>query len=61
MGLKRPAVTWQLDNGPVFDNCIGEITFEGEQATLCIERAVVGDDGEHEISVVFDADLSAPR
>jgi hypothetical protein len=59
--VKRPSVTWQLDHGPVFDNCIGEITFDGEQATLCIERAVVGGEGGHEIDVVFDADLSAVR
>ena len=56
---KRPSVRWQLDHGPVFDNCIGEITFDGDQATLCIERAVVGDDGEHEIDVAFDADLAS--
>jgi len=61
VGNKRPTVRWQLDNGPVFDNCIGELTFDGERATVCIERAVVGDDGEHVIDAVFDADLSAAR
>ena len=55
---KRPALEWQLDHGPVFDNCIGELTFDGEAASVCIERAVVGPEGDNEIDVVFDADLS---
>ena len=61
VGNRRPPVRWQLDNGPVFDNCIGELTFEGERATVCIERAVVGTDGEHVIDAVFDAELTAVR
>jgi hypothetical protein len=56
-----PAVTWQLDQGPVFDNCIGEITFDGDDAKLSIERALVGNNGENELEVVFDAHLSAVR
>jgi hypothetical protein len=58
---KPPAVTWHLDQGPVFDNCIGEITFDGDDATLRIERALVGDDGDNAIDVVFDANLSEVR
>jgi hypothetical protein len=58
---KPSVVRWELDHGPVFDNCIGEITFDGDDAKLCIERAVLGDDGENEIDVVFEADLSAAR
>ena len=56
---KPSVVRWELDHGPVFDNCIGEITFDGDDAKLCIERAVVGSDGDNEIEVVFEADLSA--
>jgi hypothetical protein len=56
-----PAVRWQLDHGPVFDNCIGEITFDGDDADLCIERALVGHDGRNELDVVFDTHLSAAR
>jgi hypothetical protein len=56
---ERPTVTWQIDQGPVFENCIGEITFDGDDAKVCIERAVVGDDEENEIGVVFEAALSA--
>jgi hypothetical protein len=58
---KPPVVTWQLDQGPVFDNCIGEITFDGDDAKLSIERAVVGNDGENVFELVFDAHLSAVR
>ena len=54
-------VTWQLDHGPVFDNCVGELTFEGENAKLCIERALVGDDDENGIEIVFEVDLTANR
>jgi hypothetical protein len=58
----RPStVTWRLDRGPVFDNCIGELTFDGDDAMVCIERALVGDDGENELDVVFEAQLSGSR
>lgn len=57
----RPSVQWQLDDGPVFDNCIGELTFDGDVAKVCIERAVIGEAGDNEIDVVFDAELTAGR
>jgi hypothetical protein len=52
-------VTWQIDHGPVFANSVAEITFDGDDATLCIERALAGEDGHNEIEVAFDVELSA--
>ncbi len=56
-GGRRPALEWNLDHGPVFANCVGLLTFEGETATVCLERATADDDGAERLDVVFEVDL----
>ncbi|HWM18820.1 MAG TPA: hypothetical protein VNO51_03980, partial [Ilumatobacteraceae bacterium] len=57
-GGRRPTVRWDLDHGPIFENCVGVLSFDGDAATVCLERATVEDDGgAHRLEVVFDVDL----
>ena len=58
-GGRRPDLSWDLDHGPVFDNCVGMLTFDGEAATVCLERATADDDGTERLDVVFEVDLGA--
>ena len=58
-GGRRPKLNWDLDHGPVFDNCVGILTFDGEAATVCLERATADDDGTEHLEVVFEVDLGA--
>ena len=58
-GGRRPTLSWHLDNGPIFDNCVGILTFDGEAATVCLERATAGDDGIERLDVVFEVDLGS--
>jgi hypothetical protein len=56
----RPGVLhWRLDNGPVFDNCLGELTYDGDHATARLERATADDDGEPRLAIAFEVDLGA--
>jgi len=56
----RPAVTWSIDRGPVFDNCIGELTFQGRRAGLTVYQArPLDDNGRPAFEPVFDIDLVA--
>ena len=41
----------------MFDNCVGMLTFDGEAATVCLERATADDDGTEHLEVVFEVDL----
>jgi hypothetical protein len=56
-GGRRPALDWDLDHGPFFDNCVGMLTFEGDAATVRLERATADDDGTELLDVVLDVDL----
>ena len=58
-GGRRPKLEWGLDHGPVFANCVGILTFDGEAATVCLERATADDDGTERLDVVFDVDLGS--
>jgi hypothetical protein len=57
-GGRRPELSWGLDHGPVFANCVGMLTFDGESATVRLERATADDDGAQQLEVVFDVDLA---
>ncbi len=39
-GVRRPEIAWRLCEGPVFDNQVGTIEWEGPHAELTLERAV---------------------
>jgi hypothetical protein len=41
----------------VFDNCIGQLTFDDDVATMRLERATADDDGTTHLETVFDVDL----
>ncbi len=56
-GGRRPALDWELDHGPFFANCVGMLTFDGEAATVRLERATADDDGTELLDVVLDVDL----
>jgi hypothetical protein len=57
-GGRRPSVQWQLDHGPVFDNCIGELRFDGDAATVRLESATNDDHDKPQLDIVFEVDLS---
>jgi hypothetical protein len=57
-GGRRPDVRWDLDHGPVFANCVGVLTFDGDAATVCLERASADDEGAERLEVVFEVDLN---
>ena len=55
-------VDWSIDRGPVFDNCIGELTFDGARADLSVSRTLPYDaDAGPQLTEVIDVDLGAAR
>ncbi len=57
---RRPSVSWKIDVGPVFANCLGEITFRSQTASLCILQARPHvDDAKPEFDEVIEVDLAA--
>ena len=50
-GLRRTVrrahrdVDWKVDEGPVFDNCLGQLIFDGASARLVQEHSCPSDDG----------------
>jgi hypothetical protein len=56
-GGRRPPLSWDLDHGPVFANCVGMLTFDGEAAAVCLESATADGDGTQHLEVVFEVDL----
>ena len=60
-GGRRHALRWRLDHGPVFDNCLGQLTFDGDAATMRLERATSDAGGQPHLEVVFEVDLVSRR
>ena len=59
VGRRRDPVEWSIDHGPVFDNCIGELTFDGRQADLSVCRTKPYDPAaDPELDEVIDVDLT---
>ncbi len=56
-GLARTNLRWRVDHGPVWDNCLGQLTMSGRAASVTVEQAAPDDDGEPTLAVVFDVDL----
>lgn len=54
---RRPAVEWEIDEGPVFQNCLGLIEFTGDNAHLVQEHATPDDDGNPRLTVAYELDL----
>jgi hypothetical protein len=39
VGRRRPDVSWQIDLGPVFANCLAQLSFDGRAARLLVLQA----------------------
>ena len=60
VGKRREPMRWAVDAGPVFDNCIGELTFDGALADLSVMRTLPYDaDSGPQLEEVIDLDLTA--
>jgi hypothetical protein len=59
-GLRRTPARWRIDHGPVWDNCIGELTLQGRDARVLVEHAEPDEDGQPTLEVAFEVDLVAP-
>ncbi|HLM19753.1 MAG TPA: hypothetical protein VK549_18155, partial [Acidimicrobiia bacterium] len=51
------AVRWKVDEGPVFDNCLGQLLFDGASARLVQEHSCSSDDGSAELELLYTVDL----
>ena len=56
-GVVPAPIRWDLEHGPIFDNNIGLITVDGDDAHLVIERARPDDEGRPILETVVDIDL----
>jgi len=51
-------VRWQIDQGPVFANCIGVLDYDGDAADLLVEQATPYDAvGHPALAETFSVDL----
>jgi hypothetical protein len=63
-GLRRTVarrhvpLTWKIDQGPVFDNCLGQLLFDGSSARLVQEHSCPSDDGSARLDLLYDVDLT---
>jgi len=58
VGRKRTRVHWQIDQGPVFANCIGILDYDGDAADLLVEQATPYDAvGHPALAETFSVDL----
>jgi hypothetical protein len=55
--VARPQVEWELVDGPLFANCMAELTFDGPACTLVVERAHPRDDGGAILDKVLRVEL----
>ena len=58
--LAEWGVRWEMTNGPIFGNCLGELTFDESSARLVQEQARPAEDGPTSLVCVYDATLNAP-
>ena len=57
--VRRPPsrFTWELEDDPLFANTMGALRFEGERATVHLERAGHSEEGVEELTLVVDRRL----
>jgi len=59
-GRKPPSISWKVDLGPVFANCLSQISFNGRLAQLLVLQARPHvDDTPHAFDRAFELDLVA--
>ncbi len=51
VGRRRPDMSWQIDLGPVFANCVSQLSFDGRAANLLVLQSRPHDD---EVRPSFD-------
>ncbi len=58
-GVRRPPsrFSWELEDDPLFANTMGSLKFEGERATVQLERAGRSDQGVERLDVIIDRRL----
>jgi hypothetical protein len=61
--MHRTRARWKLDEGPVFENCVGRLDFDGRAGVMLLEQAKPYDDnGDPELEEVFTLHLDqAPK
>ena len=58
IGRRAVRAQWTMDRGPVFDNCIGELTFDAGHAVLSVQRTEPYEEGAGpQLTKVIDVDL----
>ena len=57
-GVAEPDITWELDEGPWFDNGVMSIEFHGAEARAIIEHAHVRDGDRQELERTLELELS---
>jgi hypothetical protein len=61
VGRGGTALTWELTEGPVFDNNIGTFTFDGDAYRLVLEVATLDDEGVEVLRPVVDIATQGTR
>jgi len=54
-------VGWKVDEGPVFDNCLGQLFFDGASARLVQEHSCPSDDGSAKLEQLYTVDLATDQ
>jgi hypothetical protein len=57
VGLGPCSVQWEIEDGPIFSNSMGELVFEGDEVRLRLERSRPDDQGNPILDVVVDRKL----
>jgi hypothetical protein len=58
---RKAGVEWDLDEGPVFDNCLGQLLVDGANALLVQEHSCPSNDGSAQLDLLYEVDLLADR
>jgi hypothetical protein len=54
-------LSWKVDEGPVFDNCLGQLIFDGASARLVQEHSCPTDDGSAKLELLYTVDLATDQ
>ena len=55
---RRNGARWAIDQGPLWENGIGQLVIEGRQARVLLERSAPGEAGQPTLTTVHDIDLT---
>jgi hypothetical protein len=57
-GVDDPGIRWRVSEGPFFDNQVATLRFDGRAATLRLDRAVPGEDGQPRLEMLCERRLT---